>query len=126
MKKLMGLVSLAILWSTCGQAGELLLESTPANGSVSNKPPSAFVLAFSERVKLHELFLKRDDEKRWTPVSNLPYREATSFTVPAPTLTTGGYVLEWTVFTESSKALTGRVRFSVSSEQLGSTLSSAH
>lgn len=125
MKKLIGFLSLAILWSACGQAGELL-ESTPANGSVTDKAPTAFVLAFSEKVKLHELYLKRDDEKRWTSVSNLPYREATSFTVPAPSLTKGGYTLEWTVFTENSKALTGRVRFTVSPEQLGSTLSSAH
>ena len=126
MKKLVGSLSLAILWSTCGQAAEMLLESTPANGSVTDKPPSAFVLEFSQKVKLHELSVKRDDEKRAKSVSNLPYKEATAFTIPAPSLAPGSYILEWEVFTQDSKALTGRVRFTVSAEQLGSTISSAH
>lgn len=126
MNKLAGILSLAILWSICGQAAEMLLKSTPADGSVADKAPSAFVLEFSDRVTLRELFLKRDDQKRWTAVSNLPRKEATAFTVPAPVLAAGGYTLEWRAFVGDSKALTGRVRFTVSAQQLGSTLSAGH
>lgn len=121
--KLAGILSLAIVWSTCGQAAEMLLKSTPADGSIAEKPPSTFVLEFSEKVTLRELYLKRDDEKRWRPVGNLPYKEATAFTIAAPSLAAGGYILEWRVFVGDTKALTGRVRFTVSAEQPASTTS---
>lgn len=126
MKKFVGFLSLAILWSTGGQAADMLLKSTPADGSVTDKPPSQFVLEFSETVKLHDLFLIKDDDKHRKSVSNLPYKDAMAFTVAAPSLTAGGYTLEWTVFTQHSRAVTGRVRFTVSGQQLGSTLSPAH
>lgn len=126
MKKLRGFLSIVIFSSTCGQAANIhLLKSTPADGSVTDTAPSAFVLEFSERVKLHDLYLKRDDEKRATSIRNLPYAEATAFTVPAPSLTSGGYVLEWKVFTDDSKALTGSIRFTVSGGKVATTLSTA-
>ena len=126
MKRLVAIFSLAILWSTCGQAGAMLLKLTPADGSVTDKPPSTFVLQFSEAVQLHQLLIKKDDEKHWSPVHNVPQNEATSFTVPAPMLTAGGYTLQWTAFGRGSSSLTGQVRFTVSAQQLGSTLSAGH
>ena len=126
MKKLAALISLAILWSTCVQAGATLLKLTPADGSVTDKPPSTFVLQFSEAVQLHQLLIKRDDEKHWNPVHNVPQNEATSFTVPAPALTAGGYTLQWTAFGRGSSSLTGQVRFTVSAQPLGSALSASH
>ena len=121
-KKLAAIFSLAILWSTCGQAAAMLLKSTPANGSVTDKPPSTFVLEFSERVQLHDFLLKRDDEKHWRAVRNVPQKEATAFTIPVAGLTAGAYTVRWTIFAGSS-ALTGQVRFTVSAQQLGSTAS---
>ena len=127
MKKLLGLFSIAILSSTSGHAADMhLLKSTPADGSVTDTPPSAFVLEFSERVKLHDVSLKKDDEKHARSVSNVPYAEATAFTIPAPSLTSGGYILEWRVFTRDLKALSGRVRFTISGGQPGATVSSTH
>ena len=127
MNKLLGFFSVAIFVCTCGQAAPMqLLKSTPADGTVTDKSPSAFVLEFSERVKLHDLYVRRDGEKRATPVSNLPYAEAAAFTIAAPSLTSGGYVLEWRVFTHDFKALTGRVRFTVAGEQMATTSSSTH
>ena len=126
MNKLLGFLSVAIFATTSGQAAPMqLLKSTPADGTVTDKPPSAFVLQFSERVKLHDLWLKRDGEKRAKAVSNLPYNAATDFTIPVPSLTPGGYILEWRVFTDS-KALTGRIRFTVAGGQLAATPSPAH
>ena len=122
MKKLAALISLAILWSTCGQAAAVLLKSTPANDSVTDKPPTTLVLEFSERVQLHELFLKRDDEKHWQSVRNMPQNEATAFTIPVVGLSAGAYTVRWTVFTGSS-ALTGQVRFTVSGQQSDRTAS---
>jgi hypothetical protein len=69
---------------------------------------------------------RRDNQKRVESVSNLPHKEATAFTIPAPSLASGGYVLEWEVFTRGSTALRGSVRFTVSGGQLRSTLSSVH
>ena len=127
MKKLLGFLSIAIFTSIAAQAADLrILKSTPADGSVTDTPPSAFVLEFSERVQLHNLYLKRDDEKRGKSVSNLPQADATAFTIPAPSLTSGGYVLEWQVFTRDSRALRGSVRFTVSGGQPRTTLSSVH
>lgn len=127
MKKLLGFFSIAILSSTYAHAADMqLLRSTPANGSVADAPPSAFVLEFSERVKLHDLTVKRDDEKHPKPVNNVPSAQATTFTIPAPSLTSGSYILEWRVFTQNLTAITGRVRFTVSGAQLGTTLSPTH
>jgi copper resistance protein C len=126
MKKLVTFLSLAIVWSVCAQAATTLVSSTPTNGSVTDRPPSTFVLEFSHPVQLHQLLLKRDDEKHWKTVPNVPYKEAAAFTIPAPALSPGGYTLEWTVFGQGSSALTGSVRFTVSAQQLGSTLSSSH
>ena len=127
MKKLLGFLAIAILSSTCGQAANLqLLKSTPVDGSVTATAPSAFILQFSQQVQLHSLYLKRDDEKRAKSVSNLPHADATAFTIPAPSLASGSYVLEWQVFTHDSTSLRGSVRFTVSGTQARSTLSSAH
>ena len=127
MKKLLGFLSIAIFSSIAAQAADIqILKSTPADGSVTDNPPAAFVLEFSDRVKLHNLYLKRDDEKRGKSVSNLPQADATAFTIPAPSLTSGGYVLEWQVFTRDSRALRGSVRFTVSGGQPKTALSTAH
>jgi len=125
MKKLLGSLAVTILSTTLTQAANPhLLKSTPADGGVTATPPS-FVLEYSQPVHLHDLTLKRDDEKRPTPISNLPSKEATAFTIPAPSLMAGGYVLEWTVFTQSA-AFTGHVRFTVSPGQAGTTATTAH
>ena len=127
MKRILGFLSIAIFACTCGQAADMhLVKSAPTDGSVTDKPPATFVLEFSEQVKLHNLSLRRDDEKRPKSVSDLPSGEATAFTIPAPALAPGGYTLEWRVFVNNSRAVTGRVRFTVSGAQLGTTLSPTH
>jgi methionine-rich copper-binding protein CopC len=90
-----------------------LVKSTPADGSVSDTPPAAFVFEFSEAVRFHEIYIKKDDGKS-TAIGNLPYKDANSITIPAPALTAGHYVLEWAVFTHESSVLRGRIRFTVS------------
>jgi methionine-rich copper-binding protein CopC len=127
MKRLLAFLSIAIFSSTGAQAANIqLLKSAPADGSVADTPLPAFVLQFSDEVQLHSLQLRRDDQKRAESVGNLPHKQAAAFTIPAPSLTSGGYVLEWEVFTRDSRALRGSVRFTVSGGQLKSTLSSAH
>jgi methionine-rich copper-binding protein CopC len=93
------------------------VRSTPADGSVSDTPPSAFVLEFSEAVQLHQIFIKKDDGKS-KPLGKLQSREAATVTIPAPPLTAGHYVLEWSVFTDRSRVLSGRIRFTVSRESV--------
>jgi methionine-rich copper-binding protein CopC len=115
MKKLLlAFLSIAIFLSTFAYAATArLIKSTPADGSVSDIPPSAFVLEFTEAVTLHDAYIKKDNDKQQL-LHHLPYKDAKSLTIPAPSLTAGHYVLEWSVFTHESVALSGRIRFTVS------------
>jgi methionine-rich copper-binding protein CopC len=94
-----------------------LVKSAPEDGGVSDTPPSAFVLEFSEAVALHEVYIKKDNDKQ-KPLRNLQHNSVKTITIPAPSLTAGHYVLEWSVFTNDSIALSGRIRFTVSGESV--------
>jgi len=126
MKKLfLALLSIALFSSTAAYAAKAqLVKSTPAEGSVNAAPPSVFVLEFTEAVKLHQAFIKKDSDKV-IPLGNLPANTAKTTTIPAPSLTAGHYVLEWSVFTQESTVLRGRVRFTVSTEGVAA-LASPH
>jgi methionine-rich copper-binding protein CopC len=119
MKKLL-LVFLSIalfLGSSAYAADAKLVKSTPADGGVSDTPPSAFVLEFSQAVELHQVFIKKDGSKT-KPLGNLPSKRAATVTIPAPPLTAGHYVLEWSVFADRSRVLSGRIRFTVAGESV--------
>lgn len=116
MKKLLGVLAILFLSDVSVYAGNTrLLQSNPANDSVSTTPPSAFVFEFSEPVRLNELSLGKEGEKSKS-LSNLPDKDAKEITVPAPVLTSGRYVLMWKVFTHESRALSGRIRFTISAQ----------
>jgi len=106
-----------LLGSSAHAADAKFVKSTPADGGTSDIPPSAFVLEFSQAVQLHQIFIKKDDGKS-KPLGNLPSKEAATVTIPAPPLTAGHYVLEWSVFADRSRVLSGRIRFTVSGESV--------
>jgi methionine-rich copper-binding protein CopC len=109
-------LSIAIFSGGSAHAADTkFVKSTPADSGVSDTPPSAFVLEFSQAVHLHQIFIKKDDGKS-KPLGNLPSKEAATVTVPAPPLTAGHYILEWSVFADRSRVLSGRIRFTVSGE----------
>src|SRR5580692_4553021 len=109
-------LSIALLLGSSAHAADAkLVKSTPADGGVSDTPPSAFVLEFSQAVQLHQVFIKKDDGKS-QPLGKLQTKEAATVTVPAPPLTAGHYVLEWSVFADRSRVLSGRIRFTISGE----------
>ena len=115
---LLMLLSIALFSGGSAYAADAkLVKSTPADGGVSNTPPSAFVLEFSQAVQLHQIFIKKDDGKS-KPLGNLPSKEAATVTIPAPPLMAGHYVLEWSVFADRSRVLSGRIRFTVSGESV--------
>ena len=127
MKKLLPVLFSITLFSGlsayAGQPGKVqLLKSTPASDSVSTSAPSAFILEFSEGVRMHEVFIKKDDGKS-SPIGNLPTRDAKTITIPAPALTAGHYVLDWAVFTQESRVLRGRVPFTVSAGNVAASVS---
>jgi len=99
-----------------------LVKSTPGDGSVEDTAPSAFVLEFTEAVTLHQVFIKKDNDKEM-PLRNLPHNDVKTITIPAPSLAAGHYVLEWSVFTHDSIALSGRIRFTVSGESVAAASS---
>ena len=117
MKKLLlGVLTIALFSGGSAYAEHAkLVKSTPEDGGVTDKPPSAFVLEFTEAVALHEVYIKRDNDKV-KPVHIPQHNEAKAITIPAPSLTAGHYVLEWSVFTHDSRVLNGRIRFTVSGE----------
>jgi methionine-rich copper-binding protein CopC len=92
-----------------------LVRSTPEDGSVGSEPPSAFVLEFTEYVRLRQVSIKKDDGKE-TLLHNLPQNDLKTITIPAPALAAGHYLLEWQVFTHDSYALSGRIRFTISAQ----------
>jgi methionine-rich copper-binding protein CopC len=119
MKKLL-LVFLSIAlfsWGSAYAGHAKLVKSTPEDGSVSDTPPSAFVLEFTEAVALHEVSIRRDNDKV-KPLRNPQHNDVKTITIPAPSLAAGHYVLEWSVFTHDSIALSGRIRFTVSGESV--------
>jgi methionine-rich copper-binding protein CopC len=117
MKTLLTFLSIALFSSTSTYAAHSaraqLVKSTAVDGSVSDTPPSVVVLEFTEVVHLHEVYIKKEDGKS-KPLDKLPSKDAATITIPAPSLTAGHYVLEWSVFTHESVALSGRIRFTVS------------
>ena len=111
-------LSIAVFSGSSAHAADAkLVKSTPSDGGVSDTPPSAFVLEFSQAVQLHQIFIKKDDGKS-KPLGKLPSKEAATVTIPAPPLMAGHYVLEWSVFADRSRVLSGRIRFTVSGESV--------
>jgi copper transport protein len=121
MRKLVALCAIVLLSCISAYAAHSiqtqLVQSTPADGSVSDKPPAAFVFEFSEAVRFHEVLIKKEGDKE-KPLHDVPYIDAKTLTIPAPSLTAGHYVLEWQVFTHDSTVLSGRIRFAVSGESV--------
>jgi methionine-rich copper-binding protein CopC len=119
MKKLL-FVFLSIAFFSAGSAYAAhakLVRTLPEDGSVSNTPPTAFVLEFSEAVTLHRAYIKKDNDKE-KPLQNPQHSDLKTLTIAAPALTAGHYVLEWSVFTHDSIVLNGRIRFTVSGESI--------
>jgi methionine-rich copper-binding protein CopC len=117
MSKLTALCTITLFTSAATYAAAhrtQLVQSTPADGSVSGTPPASFVLEFSEAVRFQQAFLKKDGEKT-KPLRDVPSTDAKTITIPAPPLAGGHYTLEWTVFTHDSTALSGRIGFTVGS-----------
>jgi methionine-rich copper-binding protein CopC len=115
MKKLLFVfLSMALLSGGSAYAAHAkLVKSTPEDGGVSDTPPTAFILEFSEAVTLHQVYIKKDNDKE-KPLHNPQHNDAQTITIAAPPLTAGHYILEWSVFTHDSIVLSGRVRFTIS------------
>jgi len=124
MKKLM-FVALSIALFSSGSAYAAhakLVKSTPEDGGVSNTPPTAFVLEFSEAVTLHQVYIKKDNDRE-KPLHSPQHNDVKTLTISAPPLTAGHYVLEWSVFTHDSILLNGRIRFTVSADSIAAASS---
>jgi methionine-rich copper-binding protein CopC len=122
MKKLLFVfLSIALLSGGSVYAAHAkLVKSTPEDSGVSDTPPTAFILEFSEAVTLHQVYIKKDNDKE-KPLRNPQNNDVKTITIPAPPLTAGHYVLEWSVFTHDSIVLSGRVRFTVSEKSVAAS-----
>jgi methionine-rich copper-binding protein CopC len=115
MKRLLATTLPIMLWlgGTALAGPTALVKMTPEDGSVSDSPPSAFILEFSDAVSLHQVYLKKDNERE-KPLHVTTSSSTKTVTIPAPPLTAGHYTLEWSVFADQSRVLSGRIRFTVS------------
>jgi methionine-rich copper-binding protein CopC len=126
MRKFIALFASALVSNTVAYAAHSvhaqLVQSTPADGSVSDSPPSAYVFEFSEAVRFQRAFIKKDGDKE-RALHDVPNADAKTITIPAPSLTAGHYVLDWSVFTHESMVLSGRIAFTVSAGPAGESSS---
>lgn len=115
MKRLLATTLPIMLWlGGFALAGPTtLVKMTPEDGSVSDSPPSAFTLEFSDAVSPHQVYLKKDNERE-KALHVAASSNTKTITIPAPPLAAGHYTLEWSVFANQSRVLSGRIRFTVS------------
>ena len=112
-KRLLAMLSVGLLSAGLAFAGATkLVKTTPENGSVSDSPPPGIVLEFTDRVTLTKAYIRKDGEKEKS-IQIGPQKDAKTVTIAVPELHSGHYVVEWTVFTHESIALTGRIGFTV-------------
>lgn len=99
--------------------------NTPSEATYVESPFSSYsVLNGRTVIDADLVYIKKDNDKEIS-LSNLPPNTAKTTTIPAPSLTAGHYVLEWSVFTPESTVLRGKIRFIVSAEGVAALASPA-
>jgi methionine-rich copper-binding protein CopC len=92
-----------------------LAEGAPADGSVLTVPPTHFLLKFSEEAHLTALSLHREGDAKAQKIAPLPTAASKSFTIPAPKLSAGSYILSYRVVAADDNHLSmGTIRFRLS------------
>lgn len=89
-----------------------LQKSVPADGSVVATMPPNFVLTFAEPARLTALTLQKGSEPD-RKLGPLPGAPAPEFSIPAPRLAPGLYVVRWRVVSDDGHVMSGKIAFTV-------------
>ncbi|MBN1237687.1 MAG: copper resistance protein CopC [Gammaproteobacteria bacterium] len=111
MRILIHVLSLALI-AVAAQAHTRLSASTPADGAVLDAPPEQLTLQFSEPVRLTALSIERSDDGK-QDLEPLPSGASAEFSVPAPPLGDGSYVVSWRALSADSHVVSGRFAFAL-------------
>jgi methionine-rich copper-binding protein CopC len=85
----------------------------PANGTLTS-PPAQFTLKFSESAHLTALSVQKDGDPSPVKITALPQDASDHFSVPAPKLAAGSYVLRFrNVATDDGHVTAGIIKFKV-------------
>jgi len=108
------LVSALLCWGGLTLAHTHLEQSIPANGSRLAQAPRSFVLRFARPVHLTALSLQKGAEPA-QKLGPLPESAAAEFTLPAPQLAAGTYILSWRSVGDDGHVMPGKLQFTVKS-----------
>lgn len=98
--------------SAAAQAHTELSSSMPADKAVLSSAPQQVMLHFSEPVRLTSLSLGKASGGK-QDLGPLPAESNANFSVAAPELTAGDYVVAWRALSKDSHVMTGEFAFKV-------------
>jgi copper transport protein len=101
------------LTATFAYAHTQLSSSTPADEAVVHTSPEAITLKFSEPVRLMSLSLEGATGKH--DLRPLPSSASAEFSIEAPSLADGRYVVAWRAMSADTHVVTGQFGFAVNS-----------
>ena len=125
MNKLLQTIGVLALGISVAHAHATLKTSTPANNATLSTAPQKVTLTFSEPVKLTMLALQKDggDKQDLKP---LPTKADATFTVSAPAMANGRYVIAWRALSDDAHIMTGQIAFGVGVEAQAAGAAPSH
>lgn len=123
MKHILSLL-LTLALAGVAHAHTELAATTPADGSRIAAAPEHLTLRFSAPVTLTMLAVRAADGTA-TTLGPLPATPNTSFTVAAPTLAPGAYVVAWRALSADTHVVRGEFTFSVGGTGTGTATPAA-
>ncbi len=115
MNKLLQTLAAFALCVSVAHAHATLKVSVPANGATLSTAPRQVTLTFSEPVKLTMLALQKEGGNK-QDLGPLPTKADATFTLDAPAMTNGRYVITWRAFADDAHVTNGQIAFGVGVE----------
>lgn len=112
MKKLMYIAVMSVFASAVAYAHTELSSSMPADKATLETAPQHVMLHFSEPVRLTALSIQSTDGEQ-QDLGPLPSDMSANFSVAAPELAAGDYVVSWRSLSEDTHVMTGEFAFKV-------------
>lgn len=112
MKKLMYIGVLSVFASAVAYAHTELSSSMPADEAVLETAPQQVMLHFSEPVRLTALSIQGPGREK-QDLGPLPSEMSANFSVAAPDLAAGDYVVTWRSLSEDTHVMMGEFGFKV-------------
>lgn len=125
MKKLTLTAAAFALASSIAFAHSELKMSMPADKASLDSAPKEIMLHFSEPVRLTELKIEKQGQKQ-RDLGPLPKDMSAAFSVAAPGVEAGDYVVTWRALSDDAHVMKGEFTFKVQTGQAAHTQHSGH